>query len=216
MKHSHPRTTKGKGNLNGQVTASAKKVDPDPIKLSLCKPMGYSGIDNDGFPIRHANGPRTGTHMCLASSDQEGDELDPCIANGCPNAAHLFADVDSQHYLPGSPMHALALVEVVHEIRSSSAKLSITGAGFCELTPDSITKLSCKYSQDTSWALAAELQCCKNDGAYYVQSASGSQQFLVNSPMTASDQVEEVVEDEDNFHDPTLNALKMLLEENAT
>ncbi|GMH12753.1 hypothetical protein Nepgr_014594 [Nepenthes gracilis] len=34
--------------------------------------------------------------------------------------------------------------------------------------------------------------------------------------MTISDQVEEVVEDEDNFHDPTLNALKMLLDANAT
>ncbi|GMH01986.1 hypothetical protein Nepgr_003825 [Nepenthes gracilis] len=35
-------------------------------------------------------------------------------------------------------------------------------------------------------------------------------------PQDASDQVEEVVDDKDDFHNPTLNALKMLLEANAT
>ncbi|GMH14079.1 hypothetical protein Nepgr_015920 [Nepenthes gracilis] len=79
----------------------------------------------------------------------------------------------------GNPMHDLARIEGVHEIRSSSVELSINGVDL-DLTPNSITKLSCKYPQDTS------------------------------------DQVEEVVDDEDDFYDPTLNALKMSLEANAT
>ncbi|GMH09728.1 hypothetical protein Nepgr_011569 [Nepenthes gracilis] len=170
MKDSHPRTTKGRGNSNGQVTMSPGKVDPDPVKLPLCKPMGDSGIDNDGFPSSHADGPRSGTHMWLASSDQEGNELDPYAANGCRNATHLSADADSQHYLPSGPMHASALVE------------------------------------DASWALVVELQCFKKDGADFV-SQRGSLDGV---------QVEEVVEDDDDFYDPTLNALKMLLEANAT
>ncbi|GMH09730.1 hypothetical protein Nepgr_011571 [Nepenthes gracilis] len=49
-----------------------------------------------------------------------------------------------------------------------------------------------------------------------VQSTLGSQSSLAGSPMTTSDQVEEVVEDDDDFHNPTLNALKMLLEANVT
>ncbi|GMH04790.1 hypothetical protein Nepgr_006630 [Nepenthes gracilis] len=48
------------------------------------------------------------------------------------------------------------------------------------------------------------------------KSASDSQQFLAGSPMTDSDQIEEIVEDEDDFHDPTLNAFKVSLEANAT
>ncbi|GMH29111.1 hypothetical protein Nepgr_030954 [Nepenthes gracilis] len=39
---------------------------------------------------------------------------------------------------------------------------------------------------------------------------------MKRGPMIASDQAEEVVEDEDDFHDPTLDALKMLLEANTT
>ncbi|GMH08626.1 hypothetical protein Nepgr_010466 [Nepenthes gracilis] len=50
----------------------------------------------------------------------------------------------------------------------------------------------------------------------HVQPASGSQPFLAGSPMTALDQVEEVEEDEDDFYNPTLHALKMLMEANVT
>ncbi|GMH17028.1 hypothetical protein Nepgr_018869 [Nepenthes gracilis] len=142
MQDSQLHTINGRGNSNGHVTASLRNVDPDPVKLPLCKPMGDFRIDNDGFPSSHADGPRTKTHICLASSpaifcsnkfdalqiendtiqlqdvtqpnlgDQEGDVSDPCAAYGCPNTDHLFADADSQHYLPGSPMHASTLIEM--------------------------------------------------------------------------------------------------------
>ncbi|GMH07619.1 hypothetical protein Nepgr_009459 [Nepenthes gracilis] len=110
------------------------------------------------------NGRGNSNDHVFASPGKVGDKSDPSTTNGCPNADHLSTDADCQHYLPCSPMHASALVEVVHEIRSSSAELSVNGAGFCDLTPNSISKLSCKYPQDASWTITAELQCCKNDG----------------------------------------------------
>ncbi|GMH05641.1 hypothetical protein Nepgr_007481 [Nepenthes gracilis] len=61
-----------------------------------------------------------------------------------------------------------------------------------------------------------EFQQSSHRAAATVQSVSGSQPSLAGSLMTALDQVEKVVEDEDEFHDPTLNAFKMLLEANAT
>ncbi|GMH04750.1 hypothetical protein Nepgr_006590 [Nepenthes gracilis] len=61
-----------------------------------------------------------------------------------------------------NPMHGAALVEAVHEHQSSSVALSVHGAGFCDLSPDSITKLLIKYPRDASWALAT-VQSCMND-----------------------------------------------------
>ncbi|GMH02066.1 hypothetical protein Nepgr_003905 [Nepenthes gracilis] len=47
----------------------------------------------------------------------------------------------------GNPMHDSAQVEGVHEIRSLSAEIFVNGVDL-DLTPNSITKLSCKYPQD--------------------------------------------------------------------
>ncbi|GMH09795.1 hypothetical protein Nepgr_011636 [Nepenthes gracilis] len=44
----------------------------------------------------------------------------------------------------------------------------------------------------------------------------GNQQVMVSSPMIAPAQVEEVVADEDDFHDPMLRAIQMILKENDT
>ncbi|GMG99236.1 hypothetical protein Nepgr_001076 [Nepenthes gracilis] len=127
-----------------------------------------------------------------------------------------------------NPMHASALVEVVHEIRSSSAALFVNGAGFCDLTPNSITKLLCKYSQDAYWAPAVELQCYKNDGLDYVSQGVSLDGIRVGwepdetLPQKLNDEVsigpvvptmvEEVPED---FPNPILVALWMVLEANA-
>ncbi|GMH19962.1 hypothetical protein Nepgr_021803 [Nepenthes gracilis] len=77
-----------------------------------------------------------------------------------------------------NPMHDSTQAEGVHKIRSSSMELSANGVDF-DLTPNSITNLSCKYPRD------------------------------------ASNMAEEVVNDENDFYDPTLNTLKKLLEANA-
>ncbi|GMH15510.1 hypothetical protein Nepgr_017351 [Nepenthes gracilis] len=129
----------------------------------------------------------------------------------------------------GNPMHASALVEVVHEIRSSSAVLSINGVGFCDLTPNSITKFSCKYFQDASWALAAELQCCKNDGTNYVSQGVSLDGIHVGwlpdqtLPQKSNNKVSirpivstMVEEDPANISNPIPVALQMVLEANAT
>ncbi|GMH16854.1 hypothetical protein Nepgr_018695 [Nepenthes gracilis] len=84
---------------------------------------------------------------------------------------------NKENHVPNTPNKVL--VEGVLENRSSNVALFVNSPDFV-LTPNSITKLSCKYSQ----------------GCF--------------------DQIEEEVEDEDDFSDPMLNALKMLLEANAT
>ncbi|GMH00875.1 hypothetical protein Nepgr_002714 [Nepenthes gracilis] len=106
-----------------------------------------------------------------------------------------------------NPMHAAALVEVVQEHRSSSVAFSVNGVSFCDLTPNSITKLSSKYSQYASWApatgqsymndglLAAVNRGCADTGPtpwkIQIQSTSGSHLCLAGNPTTASDLAKE-------------------------
>ncbi|GMH29957.1 hypothetical protein Nepgr_031800 [Nepenthes gracilis] len=105
----------------------------------------------------------------------------------------------------GNPMHASALVEVVHEIRSSSTELLVTGA------------------------LAVELQCCKNDGPNYVSqgvSLDGVQvgwepdQTLPQKPndggSTGPVAPTIVEEDQEDFSNLNLVALWMVLNSNAS
>ncbi|GMH02071.1 hypothetical protein Nepgr_003910 [Nepenthes gracilis] len=100
----------------------------------------------------------------LPDGDQEGFESDPSASNGYPAVAHLSADADSHHFLAGNPIHASTLGEVVHETRFSSEEPSIYSAEFCDSTPNSIIKLSCKYAQDDFGTLTAEPQGCLHDG----------------------------------------------------
>ncbi|GMH22002.1 hypothetical protein Nepgr_023845 [Nepenthes gracilis] len=92
---------------------------------------------------------------------------------------HLNPCQPSPELVVDAPLHDSAQVEGVHKFRSSSVELFVNGVDL-DLTPNSITILSCKY------------------------------------PWDASNMVEEVVDYEDDFHNPTLNALKKLLEANTT
>ncbi|GMH24023.1 hypothetical protein Nepgr_025866 [Nepenthes gracilis] len=87
--------------------------------------------------------------------DQEGFELDPSAANKYPVVAHLSTATDSHHFLAGNPLHASTLAEVVHKAYFSSEEPSVYSAEFCDSTPNSIIKLSCKYAQDDFGTLAA-------------------------------------------------------------
>ncbi|GMH09726.1 hypothetical protein Nepgr_011567 [Nepenthes gracilis] len=204
MKDPKPHPSNDRGISIGHVSACRGKVDPGLVKPPLsCKPMGDSRLDNDSFPSSHADGQIIGTQICLESNPDvscsktlSALQLESDAIPSQDTNQFIFSDHEGKKSgrlikAPHKPMlnQPTNLCRDTITLESSNGISSITG--ILEALESSTSVLQAK-------------------------SASGNQQFLAGNPMTDSAQVEEIEEDENDFHDPMLNALKVLLEANAT
>ncbi|GMH30529.1 hypothetical protein Nepgr_032372 [Nepenthes gracilis] len=171
---------------NPSVSPSESSVGPvAPVFLDILATVDNSQNEDLGHVDEHLN-PCQPYATCLDQPDNEAKK----------------STVSNTDVL-GHPMNASTLVEVIHEIRSSSAALSGNGV--------------------------AKLKCCKDDGLDYVSQGVSLDGIRVGwepdqtLPQKSNDEVSigplaptMVEEDQEDFSNPILVALRMVLEANGT